>query len=83
MGDDWQDLDTAPEDTWILCWCSYHDGKADPKIFVDKFTWRNHGQWEEVSNTGRRRVQVWKEKMEREWTTLWGAEKWMPLPAEP
>jgi hypothetical protein len=81
---EWQPIETAPENTDILCWSSYND--SDP-FHVDRFRWVTEIETEVESETrnakGRRRIIQEREERKREWHRHYGAEYWMPLPAPP
>jgi hypothetical protein len=77
---EWQPIETAPENTYILVWKPYLS--EDERICLDRFKWVTHREDELVRERGNERTYRTVEKREREWESS-GAEWWMPQPAPP
>lgn len=79
---EWQPIETAPENTEILCYCS----DFEPHIFVGSYTRRKYEEERLVSTRGTKRIYELVTIEERVWcvdTPSWGATHWMPLPDPP
>jgi hypothetical protein len=81
---EWQQIETAPENTDILTWSSYN---TDEPFSVDRFRWLEEiveeVQSEKCNSEGRRRIIQERTVRSREWSRAWGATHWMPLPKPP
>jgi hypothetical protein len=78
---EWQPIETAPEDTYILVWKDYLD--ENERIAIDRFKWVTREEEVFVRETGNgERVYRTDKRREREWEVS-GAEWWMPVPAPP
>ena len=77
----WQPIETAPENTEMLCYC----GEYEPHFFVARFKWESEYEDVLVSKRGNRRTYETRETKVRNWgdSESYGAEFWMPLPEAP
>jgi hypothetical protein len=84
MGE-WQRIETAPENTWVLVWCPWM-GESE-QILLDKYRWVNRETNEVESESrnarGRRVILQYTSKRERSWEHGAHPEWWMPLPVPP
>ena len=76
---EWQPIETAPENTYILVWKPY----LEPNVVeVDRFRWVELSEDEFVRQRGNEKTYRTVTRRDREWEKS-GGDWWMPIPAPP